>query len=449
MSTITFGGLATGLDTAALVEELMAVERQPLTLLENDKTWLNSRLKALQEFDSKLSNFLSTIEELGSGDGVSARQASQTSDAYFSASASAEALLANYQVEVVSLAQVQKDVSQGFADSSAQEFGTGSLTLTVGDNDPVTLEITSENNSLAGIVSAINNADAGVTASIINDGTGTPYRMVLTADDVASTFVLDASGLSGGTYAAPALVNTQAASQAHIRVDNVDIYRESNSISGAIPGVTLDLLAAEEGVTTGVGISLDKTTIKEKVNSFVTAYNEVMSFIRSSSEGALGYDSGVSTIKRRLQSMIAEQIPNSGNLTSLSQLGFETQRDGSLTLNNSVLSNAIDNDFESFENLFAGEGEVQGVAERFTSYLESLTDFSDGFLAGRKESIDSNIARIDQRIETTERRLEKREQNLMNQFNALELLISEMNATSNYLTKQLESLENMWNYNKN
>jgi flagellar hook-associated protein 2 len=146
--------------------------------------------------------------------------------------------------------------------------------------------------------------------------------------------------------------------------------------------------------------------------------------------------------------MIADRIHNSGDFTSLAQLGFETERDGSLTLNNSVLSDAIDNDFESFEKLFAGEGEIQGIAEQFTNYLESLTDFTDGFLAGRKENIDSNIDRIDRRIEMMEMRLEKREANLYSQFQALELLISEMNATSDYLTKQLASLESMWDFNK-
>jgi flagellar hook-associated protein 2 len=448
MSTITFGGLATGLDTGSLIDELMAAERQPLTLLENDKTWLNNRLTALQQFDAKLNSFQVRAESLGSSESISARQVTQTSNEYFSGKASADALLSNYQVEVVSLARVQKDASQGYADKTALEFGTGNLTLAVGENDPVTIEMTSENNSLEGLMAAINDTDAGVTASIINDGTDAPYRLVLTGDDVAADFSFDTSGLSGGTYEMPVFATTQSASQAHIRVDNVDIFAASNTLTEAVPGVTLDLIAAEEGVTTGLGVALDKTSITQKITSFVSGYNSVISAISESSEGALGSDSGLNSIKRRLQNMLSERIPNSGNFTSLAQLGLETQRDGTLTLNEDVLSDAIGSDFDSVAKLFTGEGEVEGIGTRFTSYLERLTDSGDGFLAGRKESINNNIGRIDKRIEMTEMRLEKREQTLTNQFTALEMLVSELNTTGDYLTKQMESLENMWNYNK-
>ena len=447
MSTISFGGLATGLDTASLIEELMTVERQPLTLLENDKTWLNNRLSALQTLDAKFNSFLIKAEDIGSSEDIGAKKVSQSNQDYFSASASADALSGNYQVEVVSLARVQKDVSQGYADKTTQEFGIGNLTLTVGENDPGTIEISAENNSLEGIMEAINASGSGVTASIINDGTDSPYRLVLTADNVATDFSLEASGLVGGTYEIPEFATTQAASQAHILVDNVDIYADSNTLDEAVPGVTLDLIEAGEGVRTNLSVSLDKTSITQKISSFISGYNAVITAISDSSDGALGYDTGLNSIKRRLQNMISGQVPNSGNFSSLSELGLETQRDGTLVLNEKTFSEAVSDDFESVEKLFMGEGEVQGIGSRFTSYLESLTDSSKGFLAGRKESIDSNIRRIDKRIEMTEMRLEKREQNLISQFTALELLVSELNATGDYLTKQLESLENMWNFN--
>ncbi len=117
----------------------------------------------------------------------------------------------------------------------------GTLSLTVGDADPVEIAIDAENNSLEGMMQAINDADAGVTASIINDGTSSPYRLVLTADEVAQAVTLDTSGLAGGTYANPAFTETQTGQKAHVRVDGIDIYGTANSVKEAIPGVTLDL----------------------------------------------------------------------------------------------------------------------------------------------------------------------------------------------------------------
>ena len=173
---ISFGGLATGLDTTSLIEQLMQAERQPLTRLENDKTYFNARSAALSQFEAKLESFLSKIGKLDSASELQAKKATQSSEDFFSATADSEALPGSYQVEVVDLAQVQKSVSLGVADKTAANFGLGTLTLTVGDNDPVEITIDADNNSLEGIMSAINEADAGVTASIINDGTANPYR---------------------------------------------------------------------------------------------------------------------------------------------------------------------------------------------------------------------------------------------------------------------------------
>jgi flagellar hook-associated protein 2 len=454
MASISFGGLATGLDTAALVEQLMSLERKPLTLMESDKIWLNNRLTAFQEFDSKLNGFLSKIEDMGTVEELRARDVALSSEDFFTATASSEAPPSNYQLEVVSRAQVQKDVSQGYASKTVHEFGTGDLTLTVGENDPVTIEITAENNSMEGIMEAINEADAGVTASVINDGTENPYRLVLTGENVATDFTLDFSGLTGGTYDIPALITTQPAQQAHIRVDNIDIYGESNTLDEAIPGVTLDLLQAEEGTLTNLTVSIDHDAIEQKVKDFISGYNDVVSFVTNqstfgdSSSGVLGGNSSLNSIKRHLQTMLTERISTSGDFSSLTQLGLETQRNGTLTLDEDILSDAISNNLDSVEKLFAGEGEVEGIASRFENYLEALTDSSDGFLAGRKESTTSNIKRIDNRIEATEMRLEKREQYLTDQFTSLELLVSQLNAQGDYLTSQLSALENMWNYNK-
>ncbi len=189
--SITFGGLATGLDTNAIVDQLMALERTPITRLETDKTWLEARRAAYGALDGKLRGFLANVENLSSSEDLRQKSISASSEDFFSVTASADALPgASYQVEVVSLAQVQKNVSQGYTSKSAQGFGLGDFTLTVGENDPITITINETNNSLEGIMQAINDADAGVNASIINDGTDNPYRLVLTGETVATDFSL-------------------------------------------------------------------------------------------------------------------------------------------------------------------------------------------------------------------------------------------------------------------
>ena len=535
--SITFGGLATGLDTNAIIEQLMEIERLPVDRLETDRSWFTTRQQAYTSFDTKLTSFLSRIEDLGSSDDLLKKSVTSTSEDFFSVSADTDALAGtSYQIEVVSLAQVQKSVSQGYADKSAHGFSLGELTLTVGDNEALTITIDETNNSLAGVVQAINDADAGVNASIINDGTDSPYRLVLTGENVASGFTLtsalsnydgDVSGqletggfsdqdaeifgngtltlstgdvitlsetknsltsimeainaetlttgvtasvvadgdnyvlslsggesiastaLTGSNYSPFNLIETQAATQAHVRVDSIDIYSDDNTLNEAIPGLSLDLVAAEEGTTTVVSVGIDETAIKSQIQSFVTGYNEVAAFINSqstingSSGGVLNGDSGVNVIKRRLQGLLTTTIDNSGSFAALSQLGLKTQTNGTLELDDEILTEAIQNNLKDVEKLLVGEGDIDGIAVKFQNYLEDITDSIDGVLAGTKKSTASNLKRIDTRIEQIEARLVSREETMRQQYTALETIISGMNSQSSFLTQQMDMLNNM------
>ncbi len=447
---ISFGGLATGLDTNSLVNQLLQMERRPLTRLETDKAWNSNRLAAFGQFNSKLQNLLAKVEDIVSAADLLPKKVGLGAEGFFKATATIEAMPGSYQVEVVSLAQVEKEVSQGYIDKAAKNFGTGTISLTVGTADAVNIAIDAENNSLEGMMKAINDADAGVTASIINDGTGSPYRLVITANEVAKPVTLDASGLSGGTSANPAFTQTQEGLKAHVRVDGIDIYGTANTIKDAISGVTLDLAKAEEGTKTTLSVATDEAAIKKKLQAFVTGYNDVVSFVTKqsvidgSAGGILKGDSGLNSIKRHLQDMLVSAGEGGGSLKTLSQLGISSQKDGTLKLDDTVLTKAIQENLGDMAGLLAGSGDIPGIAAGFKDYLKSVTHTTDGLYAGRKQSIDSNIKRINKSIEQTNARLEQREKALRSQFNALEKLVSAMNSQSAYVAQQMTMLNNLW-----
>jgi len=438
--SIQIGGLATGLDTNELITELLRIERKPIERLEREQSYLKSRLDAFTKFDSKLKGLLEKAEGLASYDDIAANKAEAASEEYFSVSASASAEQGDYNINVVSLARREKEVSQGFADINAGEFGTGTLSFTVG-GESVDIAIDDTNNSLGGIRDAINAAGAGVSASIINDGDpDNPYRLVLTADE-AGTAVEATASLSGGTFASPLFTQTQQGTQAHIKVDGIDIYRNSNSITEAIPGVTIDLLKPHTDATetTGVQVDLDVDAVEKKVKDFVTAYNDVVNFISDQSDSSWGRDSGLHMPMRRLQSMIGSALGGDNSIQVLSQLGISTQKDGTLKVDGTVLKGAISDDLDGVVGLFAGSAATEGLSAKLVDYLESVTDRSDGILASRKTATDSGLRRLDSQIERQEARLEQREETLRAQFTAMEQLVSSMNATSSYLS-QLPSL---------
>lgn len=451
---ISFGGLSTGLDTNGIIDQLMNVERLPIVRYEKDKTWLNNKLAAFTELDGLLKSFNASIADLDDSESLLKRSISTDSSDFFSATVSSDATPgAGYDVEVVSLAKVQKSITDNnFASKEDKTFGTGTLTLTV-DGTDFEIAIDSENNSLSGIVEAINDSDSGVNASIINDGDLTePYKLVLTGENVAVDFSL-ASTLSGGSTTIGTLSTTQAASRAHIKVDTTDIYADSNTLTEAIPGVTLNLLQEQEtaGDTTSINVSLDTGAIKSTIKAFASGYNGVISFISGQSAigetdaGILAGDSGINTIKRHLQDMLTHRFENSGTLSSLSELGFQTQKDGTLKVDDEILSEAVSTNVDSVVTLLVGENDEDGLAAQFTEYLTNMTDSSTGMLKGRKDSTTTNVARIDARIEMMELRLEKRETMLRSQFTAMELLVGNLNSQSSYLSQQMESISAITN----
>ncbi len=448
---ISFGGLATGLDTNSIIEQLMNAERAPLVRLEADKTWMNNRLSAFTELDARLKSFASSIGTLGDKDQLQQRRVTSDSTDYFTASVDDTASLdTNYQVDVIALAQVEKDYSDtGFASKTDETFGAGTITINVDGTDH-TIAITSGvNNSLDGIMQAINDADIGVSASIVNDGDPTnPYRLTMSGDTVGQEFTISDDTVGLGTF-----TESQAATQAHIKVDGLDIYNSSNTIEEAIPGVTLNLVKADASVSTKVSVELDNSSIKGKINAFATGYNDVISFISSQSTigdtdgGVLAGDSGINAMKRHLQDWLTTQFSNGGSFSSISQLGLETQKDGTIKVNDTTLSAAIDSDIDSVVSLLSGPNGDDGIAVTFQEYLESQTSSTDGMLAGRETNITSGLSRLDDRIEQMEMRLAKREETMRSQFNAMELLVSSMNAQSDYLTQALSGLENLWKRN--
>ncbi len=445
---ITFGGLATGLDTNSIIDGLMGVERGPLNRLEADKTWLNSRLAGFKEFDTFLNSFHSNATSLSDRDQYYQKSATLSSTEFFTASITDEALAnTSYDVEVQSLAQVQKThIDDSFSSETAFIFSEGSIDITV-DGTLHTIAIGADDTSLEGITSAINDADIGVVASIVNDGSLTnPYRLTLTGTDVAKSFTLDASGIAG-TESITGVTNYQDAASASIIVDGITITSDSNTITDAIEGMTLNLLKSEEGTNSTISIKNDNAAISANINAFVTGYNNAVSFVTKQSTfgdsggGVLGGDSGLNSIKRNFQNLLTTLTSNNGSFKALSQLGLETQKDGTLILNSDTLNKAIESDLDGVISLLAGEeGGSGGIATQFEDYLDGLTDSTQGLYAGRSQSITNNLKRIDNNINLMEIRLEKREENLRNQFNTMEQLISTLNSQGDYLSQQFDMI---------
>lgn len=476
MAEISFGGLATGLPTEDLVKSLMAIERKPIDRLEAKKESETIRLKAYGQLNSKLASLRDAARDLSVTSKVRTTKVQLSSEESISGTSSG-ASTGNYSVAVAQLAQVQKTVTSGFDSETAAVLGTGYFAI--GD---LAVVVDSNNNSLQGLAASINSLTdkTGVTASIINDGKDSGnYHLVLTGKDAATSFDLTYELSNAQNPDIDLAESVRPAQKAVAYVDGIEVVSNSNTLTGVISGVTINLNKVNEILTpasggnppvyatTNLNVVADTDALKEKISTFVSSYNAIMDWIASGYEvkavettedttdttstdttedslaDYLRGDATVNDIKRKLQSTLSEAVNGSGSLQILSEIGLSTQADGTLLQNSAKMEAALQSKFDDVVKLLAGEETTDGVMKKFNSQLLEMTSTTEGMYATKRDRYDSAVDNLDLQIAQKEPMMEKIEARIRAQFNAMELLVSSLNSQSAYLTQQMDMLSNL------
>jgi flagellar hook-associated protein 2 len=419
---ITAAGVGSGLDVNSIVTGLMSIERRPLDAVNTQKSTFQSKISAYGTLKSALSSFQTSVGALSSASKFNAQAVNVSNTGIFTATSDGSATIGNYDVTVSQLARSQKIASNGFS-SVNDTVGTGTLTISFGTYTPnavppetptpedntfvanadkadITLTIDSSNNTLAGIRDAINAANESVSATIVNDGTAN--RLVITSKDTGAVNSLqisvadddgnntDASGLSQLAFdptatagAGKNMLQMQAAKNALLNIDGIDIVKPSNNISDAISGVTLNLLKISDGETVSLGVESDVETIKKSVNEFVDAYNKLNTSLRSltfidtnnsDNNGRLVGDSAIRSMAFKIKSMMTNTVNTGTSINSLTQIGVSFQRDGTLALDSTKLESAISTNFDDIKTLFAGGATATDPAISFASSTSATVE---------------------------------------------------------------------------
>jgi len=464
MGTIVTSGVGSGLDIASLVSQLVQAEGQPAAVrLDVEEARLQGKISALATLRSALATFRDAVAELKDLDSFRGRQVSLSSPDFVSATAAANVNPSSYQIEVERLASAHRLNSQAFA-SQDDVIGTGTLALSLGGS-AFTVDIDASNNTVAGIAEAINGAseNTGITANVINGVDGT--RLVLSASETGAdnTIVVTESGGDGGlsvlvydpVNAITNLTELTPALDARALIDGFAVESSTNSVSGAVTGMTFELLGQNEvGVTTTVAVSFDRESARELVGKLVEGYNALIDAIAGTASfnpetgesGPLFGDSGLRNVSFQLRRELNDSVTGlDGPFSLLQQIGVETALDGRLSIDATRLDAAFDTDFDAVGQLFADA--EQGLAHRLDQRLEAYLG-SDGLLDGRDTSLKASVDEIGDRREALQARLVALEARLSRQFNALDGLLAQLQSTSNFLSQQLASLPGVVLFNR-
>jgi len=454
MASITAPGLGSGLDVNSIVSQLMALEQRPLVALQQKEAGYYAQLSALGQLRSAVSTYQSSVSALKSSSVFQDYSATSADTAKFTATADSTAAKGTYNIEVQTLAVAQKRASDSYGDSDTTTVGNAGDTMEI-TVDGNTLSVDMGAKTLTEIADAINvastaDADVKVTASILqvsdssfrllltSDNTGIANEMTVEFLDSVSAPLGDLLGIEG-TFLDGDII--QEADDADIVVDGYAITRSSNTITDVIEGVTLNLLETDPGVDVKLDVSLDAGSINSAVSSFVSAYNTLQGTLESLSSSGLSGDSSVRLIQRQVRSVFNTPPTGlTGSFTSLTDLGIEFQKDGTLTLDSTDLSDALASDLNSVEELFADDD--QGYAFRLDAVMDDVLA-SDGMIDSREDGINSRVDRIQDSIEVMGRRLGMVESRLFAQFSAMDALVANLQSTGSFLTQQMDILNNL------
>lgn len=457
MAIISSLGIGSGLDISSLVSDLVTSERQPATeRLDRQQADYEAEFSAFGRLKGALADFQASVQKLNSLADFQARSATSGDEGLFTATALNSAATGRYSIEVVRLAQAHKLTSL-MLDSDTLIGGSAgdSLDITVGTGT-LSIDLSAGRNPAA-LRDAINHADnnPGVTAALVTGDDG-QQGLVLTATETgyANRVQLSYGGATVESTLGMATANADDAGaaltdlqdlDAEIVVDGYTVNRSGNRISDVIGGVTLDLVGAEPGTKVSLDVAADKEKASGAVSGLVDSYNALAAVIGelgnydpvSGEHGALLGDATLRGVQGRLQREFSLPVSGlSGSINTLTGIGITTSSDGSLELDSSKLNAFIEDNFADLGLLFAGEN---GVASRLERTISSYIGAS-GFVNARSDGIQTSLDDIAEQREILERRMLSLERRYLAQFSAMDALVSQLTATSDFLTQQLDAL---------
>ena len=453
--TISSLGVGSGIDLAGMLDKLKAVDKIPIVNKQAKQIEYKSQLAEFDTVNTKLLAVKTAALELSLNGTFDSKSITSSNTTVATVAGNSSAVTGNYDLTVTALAKKNSWQTSGVEERSSIIAATaGDFNYTI-DGKQTTVAVTA-NMTLEQLMNAINDDEnnPGVSAAIMDDGSGdtNAFHLVLvskeTGEDNVVTIDTNNTDLTFNEIQAAGTLNAQ------FTINGISYQRGSNTIDDAITGVTLDLVGEGSSI---VKISSDTSAIGDKITALVEAYNEAMSEISSNAAyneetGESGTLNGLSTftsIKAQLNTILFGSIDGlSGEYDSLIGLGLEYNRDGSISIDETALNNALAEHPDSVKELFVGtgDGSIAGLADRLEDKLRFLTKYK-GLIDNEKSRVQTSIDRLDDQIELATTRLDAKYETMAKVFSELDKFMSSMESQGNALSLQIESLSNLFSNN--
>ncbi len=470
MATISTPGVGSGLDVRSIVTQLVNLEKIPLQQLQTQASSLQTKLSAYGRVKSELSGLQDAAAALLNDSTWQSRTFASNNESAVKGTASATALATSFSVQVNSLAQSQS-VRSAALTTGATIGSAGRLEIQIGEwtgntfgpgsGAAVSINVAATD-TLTDIATKINSGSAGVTAVVVRNGTEERLMMrgngtgdaagfrVQTFDGANAPITDGTSGVGKlaynyGSTAFYGMTATQQAQNASISIDGINVSSATNSVTDAVPGVTLNLLAPTT-TATQVTVGADKATAKGKIEAFQAAYNKIASSLAELTKydagakkgAALQGDSTVVGLQSVLKGMLGAAGPAASTTNRLSDMGLELQRDGTLSTNATKLDAAL-GDLANLKKFFetdSGSATTNGMARRIRDFTRTAVGL-DGNIENRNKALKASIDRNTKDQDRVSDRITRTEARLYAQYSRLDANMASLSSLSSFVSQQV------------
>jgi flagellar hook-associated protein 2 len=476
MAGISLGGLASGMDTEAIITQLMTIERQPKVRLQQQEIVEDARKSALNDVRTRLQNLataIATLSDPGTWGDVQTVESSDSAKVAVQRTGGGAAGATTVLVDRLASADQIPQQNGTFtkatsADKLAIGVGSKSITVDIAADDDV-----------AAIAKKINgSSNTPVYATVLSGQlvlsgktTGASETISISDGDATNGYDLAADIFGAGPF-------THKNSDARVSLDGGTTWatRASNTIDDLIAGVTLTLKGTTaSAVTVTVGEARpDTTAIQAKIKSFVDQYNSTVDFIRGELEekkvakpettadrtkGVLNGDPGLTALLTQLRQSVGDAFNGNASFKVLSDVGLSTGKttgkgaldpnavDGDLTFDQTAFAEKLSSNFADVKRLFTNATTTyatKGLEQRLDAVVDPWlhgNGAAGAILDARIASSDAILKSLRDREADIDVRLTAKETQLRAQFTALETALSKAQSQGNWLAGQLSALQ--------
>ncbi|MDN7139145.1 flagellar filament capping protein FliD [Pseudomonas sp. JQ170] len=446
MASSTISGIGSGIDTQGIVKALVEAEKAPKQLQINNQTKsATTSLSAIGSIKSALETYRSALAKLNNGTSFTGL-AGTTSDEKVAKVTLADGVTAGtYALEVTQLASASKISSKVYSGASAVINETGdSQALTISQSGTSYSVNIAAGATLQEARDTINGQlqSKGITANVLTDASGS--RLVFSSTKTGEGTELTLGGSADVATGATTITEPQ---NAKYTLDGLELESTSNTVTGAVSGLNIELI--KEGKST-LAVAANNETLKTSVQSFVSAYNALMTAVNAQTKVTAGGDdksstgaalTGDATMRSLVNSVRGElnKAAGTGGLRTLSQLGISTvQKTGLLEFDEAKWNTAIKTHSADISGLFTGK---DGLLSRMTNATEDYVK-SGGILASRQSALSTQLKNLEEEQENLDRRIETLTTTLTKKYNAMDSLVAQLKSSSDSVMSTLNALNN-------